>query len=147
MRSEEILSRMFVDRTAGRPADEDLLHEVVTRSRARLPVLVWFQSSPDLQRIARAKAARAEDSPWVQYHLAVRALADRQPARAVGPARAALAGGNEQAPFLLAYALALDGRREEVLPLLPGLPARAQDFLARTFPAARPVTGSPAAAR
>jgi spermidine synthase len=147
MRSEEMLSRMFVDQTARRPADEDLLHEVMTTSKARLPVIVWFESSPDLQRIARTKAARGELSPWVEYHLAVRALADREPAEAAGHARAALAGGNKQASFLLAYALALDGRFEEVRSLLAGLPSRAQAFVTRTFSLAERATAPSAGAR
>jgi predicted membrane-bound spermidine synthase len=133
MRTEEILIRMIVERTAGRPAEEAWLHEVVTRSEARLPVLLWFQSSPDLQRIARTKEARSEIDPWVQYHRAVRALAERKPGEAAELARAALPGGNEQAPFLLAYALALDGRAGDVRPLLDGLGPRARAFLEDTF--------------
>ena len=96
-------------------------------------MLLWFLSSPDLQRIARTKATRGELDPWTQYHLAVDALADRRPRESAERARAAQGTDNDLAPFLLAYALALDGRAEEVRPLLPTLSPRAGDFLARTF--------------
>ncbi len=145
MKAEEILALMFVERAAQRPVEEAWLHEVMTTTRARLPVLLWFQSSPDLQRVARTKEARGEIDPWVQYHLAVRALADRRPREAADLARAALPGGNDLSPFLLAYALALDGRDGDVRPLLDGLGPRPRAFLEDAFalgPARESAAGS-----
>jgi len=142
MRTEEIMSLMLVEGMARRPVEEAWLHEVLTTTRARLPVLLWFGSDPDRRRIAYEKAGRGQVEPWVQYHLAVAALAQRWPGEAAARARHALSGDNDQASFLLAYALALDGRAAEARPLLPKLTPRAQAFLRQMFSMGPPPAAS-----
>jgi hypothetical protein len=96
-------------------------------------MLSWFGSDPDLLRVAREAAGAGERDPWVSYQLAVAALADRRPAAAAELAKDALPLGDDRTRFLLAYALALDGRLGEARGLLPRLAPRAEAFLARTF--------------
>jgi predicted membrane-bound spermidine synthase len=132
-RQEEIQNRLFVARLAGREAEESWLHELYTDGAARLPMLSWFGSDPDLLRVAREAAGAGERDPWVSYQLAVAALADRRPAAAAELAKDALPLGDDRTRFLLAYALALDGRLGEARGLLPRLAPRAEAFLARTF--------------
>jgi hypothetical protein len=132
-RQQELQNLMFVSRMAGREPEEAWLHELYTESTARLPVISWFGSDPDSQRIALARAEHGEADPWVLHHLAIAALADRRPGEAVARARGALHDGDPQNLFLLAYALALDGRPEEVRPFVAQLSARARAFLSRTF--------------
>jgi spermidine synthase len=133
LRMEDLQTSVFIERMAGRSIDEALLHEAVTTTRARLPVIVILGSDPDRQRIARIKAGRGERDGFTQYHRAVAELADRRPREAASLAREALAAGEPRARFLLAYALALDGRGREALPLLAELRPASRTFLETTF--------------
>jgi hypothetical protein len=120
-----------------RPPSLDVLHQVVSTSRDRLPVLLFLGSDPDRDRIVTASAGEPR-SARAQLLLGVSALADRDPTRASAHARAALEGGaSREATFVLAYSLCLQGRAGEVAPLLGGLDERSRAFLARSFPVDR----------
>jgi len=138
---QEALNRMLVARLGARPPEEAWLHAAYGGSTARLPVLLWFGTDPDLQRIALEGAASGERDAWVLRQLAVAALADRRPGEAAARARAALDPADPRSVFLLAYALAREGRVPEAK-ALAGLDARSATFLAEAFPSAAPVETS-----
>ena len=120
---------MLISRLAGRAADPAWLHELYTTSKARLPVLLWFGTDPDGQRIARESEAAGERDPWVEGQRALAALADRQPALAAQRARAGLRADDPRSAFLLAYALALGGHPGEARALLAQMGPRDREFL------------------
>jgi predicted membrane-bound spermidine synthase len=119
---------------AGYKIPRSRLHELVTRSSARLLVQRLLGSDPDRERVARAEAQRGDDSLFVRAHLAVAALADRDFSAAAERARQARRlEASASLGFLEAYALCLSGRVAEGLAEASSLPASARDFLVTTF--------------
>jgi hypothetical protein len=62
-------------------------------------VLLFFGSDPDLQRIAREESSGERD-PWIESQLALAALADRRPDRAIEILRSAPEADPRSALFL-----------------------------------------------
>jgi spermidine synthase len=95
--------------------DFERLHRIVTETRLRTPLSWVLGSDRDEERAAQQSEPEIQKGPGPQYHLAVRALADRDFARAAEhflrtldaprPRRIDLA--------LCLYALCMAGRKEE----------------------------------
>lgn len=102
-RQQEIQYQLLIARLAGRPPDPAWLHAAYETSTARLPILLFFGSDPDLQRIAREAESSGERDPWVESQLALAALADRRPERAVEILRSA-PEADPRSAFFLAFA-------------------------------------------
>jgi hypothetical protein len=113
------------------------LHRVLTSSSLEALPILLLGSNPDLQRIARDKAARGDGGAWTQSQLAIAALARRDFAAGAALAGRAEPAGDPERAFHYAYALCLAGQHAEAQAFVDvagqTMAPDARAFLSRTF--------------
>ncbi len=97
----------------------EAVHQVLTRSHLRSPVLWLIASDGDLQRLLEALPPAEQSDANVQVHLGIGALADRAWKRAAlhFERAAGVANLEADAELLLAYSLAMAGESQRALQL------------------------------
>ncbi len=106
--SQDVINAHMFGNLLPRANAIDEVHRVLTRSSLSAPVLWRLGSNADIQRIVANAPPQELANPFLQFHLGVRLLSERQYA---GAAEALLraAPGNDNAFALYVYALCMSG--------------------------------------